>query len=77
MRRELVWIETPNFQGWTCSQCAWVFRTSDAPTGNTIEEMTQNFELHRNQDFAAHSCQEHAKSKDLKTEIIRPANTGR
>jgi hypothetical protein len=66
MRRELVWIETSNFQGWTCSQCVWVFRTSDAPTGNTIEEMKQNFELHRDQDFALHSCQEHAKPNGLK-----------
>jgi rubredoxin len=66
MRRELVWVETPNFQGWTCSHCSWVFRTSDAPAGDTIEEMKQNFERHRDQDFASHSCQEQPKSKNPK-----------
>jgi rubredoxin len=66
MRRELVWVENPNFQGWTCSQCAWVFRTSDAPAGNTIEEMKQNFELHRDRDFVSHVCHEHARPNNLK-----------
>jgi hypothetical protein len=63
MSRELVGLKTPDFQGWGCSQCAWVFSPSDALKGKTIEEMKENYRLERDQAFAAHSCADHAKSK--------------
>lgn len=67
MRRELVWVKTPDFQGWACSQCAWLFNPSDFIDGNTIDEMKQNYERERDRAFASHSCPEHVKLKTLKT----------
>ena len=45
MPRELVWIENIRFRGFGCSACAWVFKPSDSPTGNSFDEM-------RVQDFS-------------------------
>jgi hypothetical protein len=64
MRRQLVWLKKPDFQGWGCSECAWLFNTSDAPEGNTIHDMKHNYERQRDHDFASHSC----------TDLPRPKN---
>jgi hypothetical protein len=66
MRRELVWIERERFVGWGCSECAWVFNPSGIPTGNSLDEMKQNYEQLRDKDFAAHLCAEHPKVKNTK-----------
>jgi hypothetical protein len=58
MQRKLVWIEEQHFQGWGCSECAWVFNPSGAPTGNSLDEMKENYERQRDKDFAAHVCTE-------------------
>jgi hypothetical protein len=68
MRRELVWVKPSGFQGWACSQCAWLFNPLDALDGNTIEEMKQNYERQRDQTFASHSCQEHPRPKNPKAQ---------
>jgi hypothetical protein len=62
-RRELVWVERQNFQGWACTGCAWVFNPSGPPAGHSLEEMKQNFERERNKEFAAHVCAQHARSE--------------
>ena len=67
MRRDLVWAKTGNFQGWACSQCAWVFNPWAPPVGNTLEEMKQNYEQQRDQEFASHACSAHTKTKTPKT----------
>lgn len=56
MHRKLIWTESPNFQGWGCSQCAWVFNPSWPPVGNSMEEMKTNFEQERDKQFASHLC---------------------
>jgi hypothetical protein len=66
MRRELVWIERQGFLGWGCSECAWVFNPSGTPTGNSLDEMKQNYEQRRDKDFAAHLCAEHPGAKNTK-----------
>jgi hypothetical protein len=58
-----VWVKTGDFQGWACSQCAWIFNPSTAPIGSTLEEMKQNYERQRDQEFAAHACAAHATTK--------------
>lgn len=63
MRRELVWVKTGDFQGWACSQCAWVFNPSVPPIGNTLEEMKQNYEQQRDQEFVSHACAARATTK--------------
>ena len=66
MQRKLVWIEELHFQGWGCSECAWVFNPSGAPMGNTLDEMKENYERRRDKDFAAHVCAEYSKAKNTK-----------
>jgi len=66
MRRKLVWIERQNFQGYGCSECAWVFKPSGTPTGKSLDEMKQEYEERRDKDFAAHVCSENAKTKNTK-----------
>jgi len=67
MRRELVWLKKPDFHGWSCSQCAWLFNPSDAIDGNTIDEMKQYYEVQRDKAFASHSCADHARTKSPET----------
>jgi hypothetical protein len=59
MRRKLIWVERPNFQGWGCSGCAWVFNPPSEIVGNSIEEMKTNFGQQRDKEFASHICAEH------------------
>ena len=61
MRRKLTWIERQRFRGYGCSVCAWVFKPSGAPTGNSFDEMMRNFELQRDKEFTSHVCADHFK----------------
>ena len=63
MRRKLVWTERPNFQGWCCSECAWVFNPLWPLVGRTIDEMKENFEQERDKEFASHVCAKHPRAK--------------
>jgi rubredoxin len=62
MRRKLVWVERPNFQGWACSECTWFFNPSTPFVGNSIEEMKTKFEEERDKEFASHVCAEHRRA---------------
>ena len=64
MRRKLVWIVEQRFSGWGCSDCAWVFNPSGPPMGDSLHEMMQNYERHRDKDFATHFCAEHPRGKN-------------
>jgi hypothetical protein len=43
--RKLVHIEGQSFRGWGCSECAWVFNPAGPPVGNSLDEMTRNFQM--------------------------------
>jgi rubredoxin len=61
--RRLLWIETPDFIGFGCSECSWVFNPSKKPpVGGSLEEMKQNFAYERDKLFVAHDCAKHPKS---------------
>jgi hypothetical protein len=62
-RRTLVWVERQNFQGWACTECAWVFTASGPPVGNSLEEMKQNYEQRRDKEFTSHVCAQHTKAE--------------
>jgi rubredoxin len=62
MRRKLVWLERQDFQGWACSECAWVFNPSGTPAGRSLDEMKQNYEQQRDKEFTSHVCAEHPKA---------------
>jgi len=64
--RTLIWIEEPRFQGWGCSECVWAFSPSGAPTGNSLEEMKEEYERLRDKEFAVHVCAGHARAKEAK-----------
>ena len=61
--RTLIWMEELRFQGWGCSQCAWVFSAAGRPDGQSLEEMGENFERLRDKEFAGHVCVEHPRAK--------------
>jgi hypothetical protein len=63
VRRKLVWINEKTSSGWGCSECAWVCDLSGPPTGDTLDEMMQNYVRQRDQDFAAHVCAAHPRAK--------------
>ena len=65
--RELVWIEHDRFRGWGCSECAWVFNSSGAPTGKSLAESKRNFELQRDREFALHVCADHPRTRSQST----------
>jgi hypothetical protein len=60
-----VWLKTNGLQGWACSQCAWVFNPLAAPFGSTLEEMKQNYEQQRDQEFSSHACAAHGPAKTV------------
>jgi hypothetical protein len=66
MHRKLVWIERQNFQGYGCSECAWVFKSSGTPSGKSLDEMKQDYERQRDKSFESHVCAEHPRSKNIK-----------
>jgi hypothetical protein len=61
-RRKLVWAEKPRFQGWVCTECAWVFNPSWPLVGKTIDEMKTDFGQQRDKEFASHVCGEHPRA---------------
>jgi hypothetical protein len=77
--RELIWIQERHFQGWGCSECAWVFRPSGPPAGNSLQEMKENYVRLRDEESAAHVCTEHPSAKKAKVQMFRatPLRTSR
>jgi hypothetical protein len=61
--RKLIWIETPRFQGFACSECAWEFKPSGPPVGNSLEEMMAIYKRLRDKEFAIHVCAKHPRTK--------------
>jgi hypothetical protein len=68
MPRKLVWIEKQNFQGFGCSECNWMFKPSEALTGESLDELKEKYEAQREKDFAAHVCVKHPRTTSPKTE---------
>lgn len=63
---KLIWIEEHDFHGWCCSVCAWVFKPSGPPSGNSLNEMKENYECLRDKEFAAHNCADHIRGEHMK-----------
>jgi hypothetical protein len=61
-RRKLIWVERTNFQGWACTECAWVFNAAGPLVGRSIDEMKMHYEQQRDNEFAAHVCAEHPRT---------------
>jgi hypothetical protein len=72
--RQLIWIQERRFQGWGCSECAWVFRPSGPPTGNSLQEMKENYLRLRDEESAGHVCAEHPSAKRARVQMFQPAS---
>jgi hypothetical protein len=57
--RKLVRVEGPSFEGWGCSECAWVFNPSGPPVGKSLDAMTRNFQAQLSKEFISHDCARH------------------
>jgi hypothetical protein len=54
--RKLLWVAKESFEGWGCSECAWLFKPSGKPVGESLDEMKQNFQMQLSEEFASHAC---------------------
>jgi rubredoxin len=54
-------VDDQNFQGWVCSECAWVFKPSGPPAGESIEEMKTRYKERRDKEFASHLCEKYPR----------------
>lgn len=63
MPRRRLWVENPNFQGFGCSECNWVFKPSGALVGESLDEVTRKYEVQLDKEFAAHVCDKHRRDK--------------
>jgi len=61
--RKLARVEAQGVVGWGCSECAWVFKPSGAPTGKSFDEVTRYFQAQLYEQFASHACAEHPRVK--------------
>jgi len=62
----MVWIRTPRVEAYACVACGWTFRPSGPPWGTSLDEMIRNFELQRDQEFAAHVCAQCPRRTDVR-----------
>ena len=65
MPRELVWIKRHNFEGFVCSECEWVFKSTSALVGKTFDQMKETYEAERDKEFAAHACSKFPRANKL------------
>ena len=61
-RRELVWVEKKNFQGWACSECAWAFSPSGPLIGESLDNMKTHYQEQRDNEFKLHLCADHPRT---------------
>ena len=60
--RKLMRVESQNFQGWVCSECAWVFNPLGPPAGQSIEEMKTHYKEQRDKEFDSHLCEKYPRA---------------
>jgi len=61
-RRELLWVEKKNFQGWACSACAWGFNPSGPLIAESLDDMKSHYQEQRDKEFKSHVCAEHPRT---------------
>ena len=69
IEREMVWVQRKRFVGWACSGCAWEFKPSGFPAGDTIAEMKSAYERQRDGEFMSHVCAEHLRAEKLNSRV--------
>lgn len=69
--RALTWISETRFHGPACSRCAWLFRPTGPPAGDTLQQMKENYVRSCNDEFAAHVCAEHPRSAKTRMSVTQ------
>lgn len=64
--RAMIWVKSAQFEGWACSECDWIFNPTGPPVGDSLDEMTREFERQRDKDFASHLCARHPRTEGVK-----------
>jgi hypothetical protein len=67
MARELVWVESRNFQGFGCSECNCKFNPTGAVAGDSLDEMKRRYDAKRDKEFTAHVCLKYPIARGPKT----------
>jgi hypothetical protein len=63
LSRKLVWVEGQSFEGWGCSECAWLFNFSGPLSGKSLGEMKRTFQAQLSEEFTTHACAEYPRTK--------------
>ena len=61
--RKLVWVEALRFEGWGCSECAWLFNFSGPLSGKSLDEMKRTFQVQLSEEFISHACAKYPRAK--------------
>ncbi|MEO6119733.1 MAG: hypothetical protein ABIP12_03510 [Terriglobales bacterium] len=64
--RKLKLVERPDFVGWGCSNCAWVFRIPATLKSESLDDLIRETEAIRDNAFAAHACSSHQQRSSAK-----------
>ena len=59
-------VERPDFVGWGCSHCAWVFRIPAKLKSDSLDDLIRQTEANRDTAFEAHACSSHQERKGAK-----------
>jgi hypothetical protein len=63
--RQLKFVERPDFAGWTCSNCNWIFNIPDLKSGS-LDRLIAEAEALRDKAFASHNCSDYPTSSNAK-----------
>src|SRR5580765_114250 len=64
-QRKLEFGERPEFTGWTCSNCNWIFQSPDIKADNW-DDLMRKAEALRDAAFASHACRDFQESRTAK-----------
>ncbi|MGB7496728.1 MAG: hypothetical protein WBR26_16265 [Candidatus Acidiferrum sp.] len=54
----------PEFRGFGCSECQWLFKPTSPLIGKSLDQMKQAYEAERDKRFAAHVCAKFPKANN-------------
>jgi len=74
LTRRMVWVRTPRMEAYTCFACAWAFRPSGPPLGDSLDEMMRNYEIQRDQEFVAHVCAHNRRPANVRNDSKFPTH---
>jgi hypothetical protein len=65
-QRKLFLAERPDFVGWSCSHCDWVFHIPANLKSGSLDDLIRQAEAIRDAAFGAHHCSNRAPDQTMK-----------